>query len=306
MTQLSIIFLGTGCSLPTVKRNVSSIAIKRNSEVLLFDCGEGTQRQFQKSKLSYMQISKVFISHFHGDHFLGFPGLVQTMQLNDRDRPLHIYGPKGMIKLVDQLLSLGYFKPSYEVIATEVDGGDVLDFDEYTINVLRVDHGIPALGFSLVEKMRPGKFDKPHALELGIPEGPLFSRLQKGQTVTLEDGRTITPDMVLGPPRKGRKVVYSGDTRPCEKMVEFSKDADVLVHEGTFDSELAELSGEYGHTTAKQAAEIAKKAVVKKLFLTHISPRYLDYKKLQDEARAVFKNSFVPKDFEEIEVKLKK
>ena len=306
MTQLSIIFLGTGGSWPTIKRNVTSIAVKRGREVILFDCGEGTQRQFQKSKLSYMQICNVFITHFHGDHFLGLPGLIQTMQLNDREKSLHIYGPNGMKKLASQLFSLGYFRPSYKVVAHEVNDGDVLEFHGYVIRVLRVRHNVPALAYCLEEKERPGKFDKPKALKLGIPEGPLFSKLQKGQSITLKDGTVITSDMILGSPRKGRKIVISGDTKPYEKMIEFSKNADVLIHEATFDSELEDIAIEYGHTTAFQAAEIAKKAHVERLFLNHISPRYLNHQVLEDDARKVFKNSFVPKDFQEVEVKLKK
>lgn len=306
MTQLNIIFLGTGGSWPTIKRNVSSIAVKRNSEIILFDCGEGTQRQFQRSKLSYMQISKIFITHFHGDHFLGLPGLIQTMQLNDRDTTLNIYGPKGMNKLTSQLLSLGYFKPNYKIISHEIDEKDILDFGEYTIKTLRVQHGVPALAYCLEEKMRPGRFNKPKALELGIPEGPLFSRLQKGETITLEDGRKIQPDDVLGPPRKGRKIVISGDTKPINEMINFAQDADVLIHEATFDSSLEDVSMEYGHTTASQAAEIAKKANVEKLFLIHISPRYFNGKELEEEAQKIFKNSFVPKDLQGIEIKLKK
>jgi len=306
MTQLRIIFLGTGGSWPTVKRNVSSIAIKRGSEILLFDCGEGTQRQFQKSNLSYMQISKIFITHFHGDHFLGLPGLIQTMQLNDRDKPLHIYGPKGMEELTDQLLTLGYFRPSYRIISHEVNNGDKIEFEDYNIHTLKVNHNVPAFSYCLLEHQRPGKFNKPKAMEIGIPEGPLFSQLQRGQSVTLANGKTITPDMVLGPSRKGRMIVISGDTKPCEELIEFSKDADVLIHEATFDSELEEVAKEYGHTTAFQAAEIAKKACVDKLFLVHISPRYLDSHVLENEARKVFLHSFVPKDFHEIEVKLKK
>jgi ribonuclease Z len=306
MTQLSILFLGTGGSWPSVKRNVSSVALKRAGEIILFDCGEGTQRQFQKSKLSYMQISKIFITHFHGDHFLGLPGLIQTMQLNDREMPLHIYGPKGMIKLLSQLLSLGYFKPNYEIIGCELDGGDILEFDGYKISAMRVKHGIPALAYCLEEGMRPGKFDKPKALKLGIIEGPMFSNLQKGKTIILEDGRKITPNMVLGPSRKGRKIVFSGDTKPIDEMINFAKNADVLIHDATFDSELEDLSSDYGHTTASQAAEIAKKASVDKLFLIHISPRYNENNVLEEEAKKIFKNSVVPKDLQEFEIKLKK
>jgi ribonuclease Z len=306
MTQLSLIFLGTGGSWPTVKRNVSSLAVKRGSEILLFDCGEGTQRQFQKSNLSYMQVSAIFISHFHGDHFLGLPGLIQTMQLNDRDKPLHIYGPKGMQKLTDQLLTLGYFRPAYSIIPHELSDGEHVTFDEYTIHALRTPHNIPALSYCLEEQNRPGKFNKPKALKLGIPEGPLFSKLQHGQTITLENGEKITPDMILGPSRKGRKIVISGDTLPTDEMKTFSKDADVLVHEATFDSELADIAKEYGHTTAAQAAHIAKEAGVGQLFLVHISPRYLDYRIIESDARKIFERSFVPKDFQEIDVPLKK
>jgi ribonuclease Z len=306
MTQLTILFLGTGGSWPTIKRNVASVAVKRGSEIILFDCGEGTQRQFQKSNQSYMQISKIFITHFHGDHFLGIPGLIQTMQLNDRETPLYIFGPKGINELVNKLLSLGYFKPNYEIISNEVDEGTKLDFEDYFINILRVNHGVPALAYSLEEKMRPGKFNKPKAMELGIPEGPLYSKLQRGEIITLKNGRIIKPDEVLGPPRKGRKIVISGDTTPIEEMINFAKNADILIHEATFDSSLENVSSEYGHTTAYQAAEIAKKSNVEKLYLTHISPRYIDNKQLEEDAMKIFKNSYIPKDFQEIEVKLKK
>ncbi|MEA2055391.1 MAG: ribonuclease Z [Candidatus Thermoplasmatota archaeon] len=306
MTQLSITFLGTGGSWPTVKRNVTAVALKRGSEIILFDCGEGTQRQFQKSSLSYMQISKIFISHFHGDHFLGLPGLIQTMQLNDREAALHIYGPKGMVKLTSQLLSLGYFKPSYNVIVHEIDDKEVLEFEGYKIKVLKVKHGVPALAYCLEENVRPGKFDKLKALKIGIPEGPLFNKLQKGQTVTLKDGRKITPDVILGPPRTGRKIVISGDTEPCKSMIDFARGADVLIHESTFESELEDIAGKYGHTTAYQAAKIAKKADAEKLYLVHISPRYLDYKLLEKDARRIFKDSFVPRDFQEIDIRLTK
>jgi len=306
MTQLRIIFLGTGGSWPTVKRNVSSIAVKRGSEILLFDCGEGTQRQFQQSNLSYMQISKIFITHFHGDHFLGIPGLIQTMQLNDRDKPLHIYGPKGMVELTNQLLTLGYFRPSYKIIAHDIADGVEIKFDDYSISALKVSHNVPALAYSVKEYQRAGKFNKSKALKIGIPEGPLFSKLQKGQTIMLPNGEKITPDMILGPSRKGRKIVVSGDTKPCDQIIGFSEEADILIHEATFDSRLQDIAKDYGHTTAAQAAEIAKKARVEKLFLVHISPRYLDYHVIENEARSVFPQSYTPKDFQEVEVKLKK
>jgi ribonuclease Z len=228
------------------------------------------------------------------------------MQLNDRERPLYIYGPKGMNKLLSQLLSLGYFKPTYSIISKEVKDGDILTFEGYTIQVLEVNHNVPTLAYSLEEDMRPGRFNKPRALELGVPEGPLFSKLQHGESITLKNGRKITPDMVLGPPRPGRKIVISGDTKLCEKLIDFSKDADVLIHDATFDSQLQDVAEDYGHATALQAAEIAKKANVEKLFLTHVSPRYLDHRVLEEDARRIFKNSFVARDFQQIEVRLKK
>ncbi len=305
MTQLSILFLGTGGSWPTVKRNVTSIAIKRGSEILLFDCGEGTQRQLQKSKLSYMQISKLFITHFHGDHFLGIPGLVQTMQLNDRKEPLHIYGPKGMNKLTKELLSLGYFRPTYKIISHEIEPGDIVEFKGYSIKTLKANHGVPSISYCLEEIIRPGKFNKKKALALGIPEGHLFSKIQKGNSIKLKDGRTINPEDILGKPRKGRKVVYSGDTKPVKNMIDFSKNADILIHEATFHSDLQDNANDYGHTTAKQAAEIAKQANVEKLYLTHISPRYLDEKIIEKDAKEIFKKSYVPKDFDNVEVSLK-
>jgi len=252
-----------------------------------------------------MQISKIFITHFHGDHFLGMPGLIQTMQLNDRETPLNIYGPQGMNILVKQLLSLGYFSPNYKIISHEVDEGTILDFNEYTISIIRVKHGVPTIAYCFEEKLRPGKFNKPKALKLGIPEGPLYSKLQRGKEITLDNGKKIKPSMVLGPPRKGRKIVISGDTNPIKKMIDFAKGADILIHEATFDSSYEDISGDYGHSTSKQAADIAKKAKVNKLLLTHISPRYLNSSVIQNEAREVFKNSYAVKDFQEIDVKLK-
>jgi len=252
-----------------------------------------------------MQISKIFITHFHGDHFLGLPGLFQTMQLNDRDKPLYVFGPDGIVELVDQLLNLGYFKPTYDIIAQEIDQKDKLDFGDYFIEIIRVKHGVPALAYSMEEKVRPGKFNKKKALDLGIPEGPLFSKIQRGQSVTLKNGNIISPDMVLGSPRMGRKIVFSGDTVPFERMIVFSKNADVLIHDATFVSELEDIANEYGHSTAFQAAGIAKKANVDCLYLTHISPRYLDCNIVLKDAKKVFNKSFVPKDFDEFEVKLK-
>lgn len=304
--QLYVIFLGTGGSWPTVKRNVSSIAVKRGGEIILFDCGEGTQRQMQRSKLSYMQIKSIFISHFHGDHFLGLPGLIQTMQLNDRKEPLGVYGPRGTGKIVETIKGLGHFKPGYEIKGIDIDEGDVIRFGGYEIRPFRVYHNVPTLGFVLEEDTRPGRFDRAKAISLGIPEGPLFGRLQRGGIIKLMDGRTITPDMVLGPPRPGRKIVYSADTRPTDKVIEYAKNADLLIHDSTFLSDLEDVAEEYAHSTARQAAEIAKRANVKKLVLTHISPRYMVDEDIEKEAKEIFGDSLVAKDFMKIEIRLQK
>jgi ribonuclease Z len=253
-----------------------------------------------------MQISKLFITHFHGDHFLGLPGLIQTMQLNDREEPLYIYGPKDIKYLVSKLLDLGYFKVSYKIIVKEVKDCESIDFKDYKIKVINVDHGIPAVAYSLEEKMRPGKFNKNRAIKLCIPEGPLYNSLQHGKSIILEDGRKIEPEMVLGNPRKGRKIVISGDTRSIEKMITFTKDADILIHDSTFSSDLEDIAYKYGHSTSLQSAKIAKKAKVKYLFLTHISPRYNDCIEMIKEAKKIFKNVIIPNDFEEFEVRLVK
>lgn len=303
--QLYIHFLGTGGSWPTVQRNVSAVAIKRGGEIILFDCGEGTQRQFQRSKLSHMQIKKIFITHFHGDHFLGLPGFIQTFQLNDREEALHIYGPSGIKRIVDTIIHLGYFKPSYPIYAHEVKAGDIIEFEGYKIKVANACHNVPALAYCLEEDERPGRFNKEKALKLGIPEGPLFRKLQQGESIEV-NGKIITPDMVLGKPRRGRKITISGDTMPCPSIIELARNSDVLIHDATFDSTMEERAKEYGHSTAKQAAMVAMEAGVEKLFLTHISPRYKDAQLLEEEAREIFPESYVARDFMEVEIRLKK
>ena len=293
---MEIVFLGTSGSWPTPKRNAPAMAVKRGPEVILFDCGEGTQRQFMLSKLSFMQVTKVFITHFHGDHFLGLPGLIQSMNMYDRDRPIHIFGPAGMKQLAHTLVTLGYFTPGFAIGVTEMADGSSIDFGEYAVSAIDAQHAVPALSYCLEEKMRPGRFDKPKALELGIPVGPLFGKLQDGQTVTF-GGKTFTPDMVMGPPRKGRKLVYTGDTLAHPKLAEFARDCDVLVHDATADSTMEEKANKYGHSTAKQAATLAKECGARVLFLTHFSPRYEDPAPLLAEAKAVFENSMLADDF---------
>ena len=227
---MKILFLGTGGSWPCKEYNVPAIAIKKEHEILLFDCGEGTQRQFMQSKFSFMQVSKIFISHFHGDHFLGLPGLIQSMNLNDRTADLEIYGPINTINIISTLLNLGYFSPNYKIKLFELGDSDVVEFKKYNVTAFNVDHGIPALGFVLEEHARPGKFNLSNAKSLGIPEGPKYRKLQSGKSVTVS-GNKITPEMVLGPPRPGRKIVYSGDTKPSKKIIKYAASADVLIHD---------------------------------------------------------------------------
>jgi ribonuclease Z len=227
------------------------------------------------------------------------------MYLNDREDPLDIIGPKGTTKLLTALLGVGYFKRGFKVTLKDMAGGDEVKKDGYTIRSLMVDHDVPAIAFSIEEDLRPGKFNKPKALELGIPEGPLFGELQRGNDVTI-NGKKITPEMVMGPRRPGRKVVYSGDTRSMPQMVEFAKDCDVLIHDSTMDHSLVEKARDYGHATAKEAAICAKDSGARKLFLTHISPRFSeDATPLEEEAKAIFENTQAAHDFLEYEVKLR-
>ncbi len=300
--NMEIVFLGTSASWPTVDRNVAAVAVKRGAEVILFDCGEGTQRQFQKSRLSYMQVKRIFLSHLHADHFLGITGLVQTMRLNERRESLEIYGPEGTRELVNVLTSIGRSRGGFRVQVHELADGESVAFDGYRVEARAVKHTAPALAYGLFEDDRPGRFNKPRAIELGVPEGPLFGRLQRGLSVTLPDGSEVGPDLVLGVSRAGRRVVYSGDCVPCESVAELARGADVLIHEATYASDFADAN-KYGHSTSQQAAFIAKAADVRRLYLTHISPRYTDARQLVQEARQLFPESYEARDFVEYVVK---
>lgn len=300
--QMKLVFLGTAGSWPTAERNTSSVALKRGPEVLLFDCGEGTQRQFQRSGLSYMDVSRVLVSHLHGDHYLGLAGIVQTMDMNGRETPLHIVGPGGTHDAVRALVQIGHFKPRFPIQVQEVRDGAVLDAGDYEVRVRSLRHNVPNLGYAVVEKQRPGRFNKARAQELGVPEGPLFGKLQRGEDVTLPDGRAVRSSDVVGEPRRGRKVVYTGDCVPNEATVQLAEGADVLIHDSTFGSEYA-AANEYGHSTAAQAAFIAQRAKVQQLILTHFSARYRDVRPLLEEARKVFPNTEAAHDFFEVEVR---
>ncbi|MEM2899264.1 MAG: ribonuclease Z [Thermoplasmata archaeon] len=303
---MKLVFLGTGGSWPSKDRNVTSIALQHNGEVILMDCGEGTQRQLMRSSISFMQIEKILITHLHGDHFLGLPGLVQSMGLNNRERPLEILCPKGAKEILNIFLSVGYFTRDFEINIREVSDGECIDFEKYLIKAVSSDHLVPTLAYRFEEPPRKGMFDLEKAKRLGIPPGKLYSRLQNGETIEYK-GTKITPEMVIGPKRKGRSIVYSGDTRPCERIVELAKECNVLIHEGLVDDNLREKANEYGHSTITQAAEVAYRANVGKLFIVHISPRYKleDNPSLEEKARKVFPNTIVATDLMEYEVKYK-
>lgn len=296
---MRVIFLGTGGTYPCIERNVVAIAVQIGKDVVLFDCGEGTQRQFMRSNVSFMSTRWIFITHYHGDHFLGIPGLIQSMNLNDREKPLDIFGPEGTIKMMKFLANAGYFTPGYEIRAHEIAPGDKIELDGFSVIVSDVDHTVPSLAYALIEDERPGKFDLKKAAELSIPEGPLFRKLQQGESIDIS-GRTIHPNQVMGPPRKGRKFVYSGDTKPCEAILSLAKDADLLIHDATLLSNEERQAADFGHSTALAAARIAHEAGVKNLALIHYSPRYKDTKPLEDEARSIFPNTIAPSDLDEI------
>lgn len=294
---MDVTFLGTGGSVPTTKRNTVSIALRLGPEVLMFDCGEGTQRQLMASSVSLMKITSIFITHHHGDHFLGLPGLIQSMNFYGREVPLNIYGPEGTEELVRAILNLGIFDRKYEVRGRDLSPGDVVNGDGYRVIAFKANHTIPVLGYVFQEDDRPGRFDPEKAKELGVKEGPSFSRLVEGKSVKV-GASTVTPDMVMGPSRKGLRLVYSGDTAPCPELMSACAGADVLIHEATVASELEAKAREFGHSTARDAAQLARDSLVGSLYLVHISGRYDEIDVLLDEARGIFKNTTIPNDLD--------
>ena len=302
---MQVIFLGTAGSIPTTKRALPAVAVKRKDELIIFDCGEGVQRQMIRAKVGFHKKTKIFITHMHGDHVLGLPGLIQTMSLLDRRKELEIYGPVGIRAFIEAIRQTVPFGLTFPITLKEIiEEGIVCEEKEYTGQTVSVNHVVPAFAYALIEKPRPGRFNKDKAKKLGVPEGHLWSKLQHGDSIKLSNGKTIKPEAVLGQPRQGRKIVYTGDTRPSMALVKLAEKADLLIHEATFADELKERAQEDGHSTPSEVARIAKKAKVKRLVLTHISARYAASDSLLKQAKKIFKNTIVAEDFMRIDLPL--
>ena len=293
---LTVTFLGTGAAIPSLDRNVASLALAREGETLLFDCGEGTQRQMMRYGVSF-SLRDIFFTHFHADHLLGLTGLVRTLGLQDRTDPLRLYGPRGAKRVLEHALAVGIERNKFPVQIEELAPGDRVSRPEYDLVAIEADHRAPALAYLLVEHTRLGRFQPERVRELGVPEGPLWGKLHRGETVELPDGRRVGPADLVGPPRPGRKVLISGDTRPCAAVAEAARGADLLVHEATFSEEEADKAEQTGHSTAAAAATLARDAGVRRLVLTHISARYTrEAPELVAEAQAIFPESMVARD----------
>jgi ribonuclease Z len=298
--DLDLVFLGTAGSMPTAQRAPAALLVRRGGDKLLFDCAEGTQRQLLRSSVGLLELEEVFLTHFHADHVLGLPGMFKTFSLRGRELPLTVYGPRGLVDLLGSLKRV-VGKLSYDVKLVELEPGEVLERDGYRLATFGVAHGVSALGWSLIEATRPGRFDVASADALGVPNGPERGALQRGEAVTVADGRTVTPEQVLGAHRPGRKLVVTGDTAPTEEIVEAAWGADVLVTEATFADEERDRARETNHQTATQAAEIARRAEVAMLALTHLSNRYFG-PEIAREAREIFAETVVPRDLDVLEV----
>ena len=296
--DLDVVFVGTAGSAPTPARGLPALLLRRGGDRLLFDCGEGTQRQLLRS-VGLIDLEEVFVTHFHADHVLGLPGMLKTFSLRGRDRPLTVYGPRGLGDLFVALRPLVGRLP-FELSLVELEPNQELRRDGYRIAAFETVHGVTAYGYAIVEDERLGRFDERRAIELGVRPGPDFGRLHRGRPVQGSAGE-VTPDQVVGPARPGRKVVVAGDTAPAPMTVAAAHGADLLIHEATFGDEEVERARETAHSTARQAAELAREAEVKLLALTHVSQRYAG-PDLRDEARSVFANTIVPRDFDRVEI----
>ncbi|KKB72199.1 MULTISPECIES: ribonuclease Z [Bacillus] len=305
---MELLFLGTGAGIPAKTRNVTSIALKLLEErrsVWLFDCGEATQHQILHTSIKPGKIEKIFITHLHGDHVYGLPGLVSSRSFQGGESCLTVYGPKGIKAFLETALEATGTHLTYPLVIEEIEEGTVFEDDQFIVTAKRVVHGIPAFGYRVEEKDVQGALDAEALKEIGISPGPVYQKLKKGETVTLEDGRTVNGSDFIGPPKKGRIIAISGDTRKCENVKVLAENADVLVHEATFAGGDRELAGDYYHSTTEQAAETAKEAGAEKLILTHISARYQgeSVNELINEAKEIFPNSTAAYDFYEYEVK---
>jgi ribonuclease Z len=295
--DLSLFFAGTGGSVPSARRGLPAVLVRRGGDRLLFDCGEGTQRQLVRS-VGLADVDSVFITHFHADHWLGLPGMLKSFALRDRDQPLSVYGPKGLRQVMDAMRFV-YGRLPYGLSVVELEPAETVRLDGYLVAAVPVTHrSASSFGYAIVEDSRPGHLDAKLAEQLGVTPGPDFGRLARGETVS-----GVRPEQVMGPTREGRKIVISGDTSPCEALAIAAHEADVLVHEATFAEEELERARQTGHSTARQAAELARDAQVRMLALTHISSRYPGGE-LREEARAVFAATEAPRDFDTIDVPL--
>jgi ribonuclease Z len=296
--DLSVAFLGTGGAVPSARRNTASLLVSRGGERLLFDCGEGTQRQMQRS-LGLVQVDAIHFTHFHADHFLGLPGLLKTYDLTERERPLTIYGPRGLRELI-QSMGRVIGRVGYRIDLVEIEPDDAIPCDGAEVRSFPVEHSVRAVGYALVEAERPGRFDPDAAKRLGVEEGPDFAALQRGESVQGSSG-PVAPGDVMGDSRPGRTIVVTGDTAPCHATVEAARGAEVLIHDASFSEEEAQRAADTGHSTVGQAAAVAREAEVKLLALVHISSRY-HVGKVLEEAREVFEPSVAPRDFDLVEV----
>ena len=292
--DLSLLFAGTGGSVPTARRGLPALLLSAGADRLLFDCGEGTQRQLLQSA-GLPDLDAIFVTHYHADHWLGLPGMLKTFDLRGREAPLVVYGPPGLKALFGAIRPM-WGRVAYPLELVELDRHDEVGFDGYVVSPFPVEHRIPAYGYAFVEGDRPGRFDATEAERLGVEPGPDFGRLQHGEAVG-----GVRPEQVIGEDRPGRRIVISGDTAPCQGVEAFAHRADVLVHEATFLDSERTRARETGHSTATQAAELARDAEVRLLALTHLSTRYFP-RDVRTEARAVFADTVVPRDFDVIEV----
>ncbi len=298
--DFDVVFLGTSGSAPTAKRAPSATLIRRGGDRLLIDCGEGTQRQLLRSDVGLIDLEEVFLTHFHADHYLGLPGMLKTFALRGREVPLTLYGPSGLRELLGALRRV-FGNLTYPVETVEIGPGDVLTRSDYEIRAFAVDHRTQAVGYVIAEATRPGRFDVATADALGVPPGRERGALQRGNSVTLASGVTIHPDQVLGVERPARSVALTGDTAPAATVVAAAEGVDLLVHEATFCGDELQRARETGHSTAGQAALVAREAGAKMLALTHVSSRYFG-REVGDEARQLFPNTVVPSDFDIVEI----